>query len=150
MTCEWSSLIEAYHDGELAAEQRPALEAHLSQCGPCSAELADLHSFSRLFSEANWPAMSSEALSRLHDRWHDIQDRGVLRIAEWLTAAAAAVLLFGILGIWRQPSTYAGQLAPWENAAISQTHLEMESRTAMEVAPVADWREMSQFEQSSR
>jgi hypothetical protein len=48
------------------------------------------------------------------------EERGVLRLAEWLTAAAAAVLVIGVTGLFRHETTHAAS-APdvWEQAAIA-------------------------------
>jgi len=39
-TCSYGSIVDAYHDGELPAEQRIAFEKHLATCPPCLADLA--------------------------------------------------------------------------------------------------------------
>jgi hypothetical protein len=41
--------------------------------------------------------MSADAMKRLEQAWWSARDRGVLRFAEWLTAAAAAVLIGALL-----------------------------------------------------
>ena len=40
MTCETSSKVHAYHDGELPAAGRAAFEAHLASCAECAERLA--------------------------------------------------------------------------------------------------------------
>jgi anti-sigma factor RsiW len=47
MTCDDAhDLLEAYHDGELGAEDRARVEAHLQGCAACSHELASLRALS--------------------------------------------------------------------------------------------------------
>lgn len=47
MTCDDArDLLEAYHDGELVAEDRARVEAHLQGCAACAHELASLRSLS--------------------------------------------------------------------------------------------------------
>ena len=47
MNCEEATeLLEAYHDGELTAETRSALAAHLKSCAGCTATLAQLEELS--------------------------------------------------------------------------------------------------------
>lgn len=47
MTCDDArDLLEAYHDGELGAEDRARVEAHLQGCTACASEFASLRSLS--------------------------------------------------------------------------------------------------------
>ncbi|HEX3357135.1 MAG TPA: zf-HC2 domain-containing protein [Tepidisphaeraceae bacterium] len=97
MSCDLLEKIHAYHDGELPAAERGALEAHLKSCSDCSELLNELQSLSRVIAAAPMVQISNDALRRLRDRRYVLPDAGVLKIAGWLTAAAAAVLLAALL-----------------------------------------------------
>ncbi len=91
--CDQTDQVHLYHDGELPAAEREALEAHLRECGECAALLKELRGLSRLFDAAPMAQIEPSALQRLRDARYVLPDAGVLKIAGWLTAAAAAVLV---------------------------------------------------------
>jgi anti-sigma factor RsiW len=93
MSCDKSNQVHLYHDGELPAGEREALEAHLRSCDECSALLGELRSLSRLFAAAPMARIEPDAMQRLREARYVLPDTGVLKIAGWLTAAAAAVLI---------------------------------------------------------
>ena len=97
MACERSNEMQAYYDGELSPSSREALEAHLRQCAECREMLADLRGLSQMLLVAPLAEMRAGATQRLYGAWYKAGDRDVLRVASWLTAAAAAVLLGAIL-----------------------------------------------------
>jgi anti-sigma factor RsiW len=101
MDCERSNQVHLYHDGELSAGERDALEAHLKACGDCQALLNDLRSMSRMLAVAPMVDAPADAMNRIRAARYVVPDAGVLKIAGWLTAAAAAVLL-AALPVWRQ------------------------------------------------
>lgn len=57
---EW---LGAYHDGELTAERRAWVEAHLDGCAACREELAGLRALSRLLGSLPEPATEPEAFT---------------------------------------------------------------------------------------
>jgi anti-sigma factor RsiW len=89
--------IHAYHDGELAPGDRAAVEAHLNDCGDCRKLLADLRSVSQMLTTAPMAEMTPLAMKRMQQAWWAAQDRGVRRIASWLSAAAAAVIFAAVM-----------------------------------------------------
>jgi len=96
MTCDNAAKIHAYHDGELPSDERIAIESHLAVCDECRELLADLQKLTNIFATVELPEMPQRAVSRMYGSWHAAkaaQDRGVRRLAGWLTAAAAVVLL---------------------------------------------------------
>src|SRR5207244_1110981 len=101
MNCEQTHQVHLYHDGELPAGQRDALEAHLKTCSECQALLTDLRAMSRAFAAAPMVEIPSDAMLRIRGAQYVLPDTGVLKIAGWLTAAAAAILL-AALPVWRQ------------------------------------------------
>jgi anti-sigma factor RsiW len=103
MDCQQIELIHAYHDGELPPAQVAAVEAHLNDCADCRALLADLRHVSQLVAAAPLVDVPPQAMTRMQQAWwaagaaRAAQDRGVLRIASWLTAAAAAVIFAAVM-----------------------------------------------------
>src|SRR5688500_18063173 len=96
MECQ-NELIHAYHDGELPADRRAAVEAHVNACDACRALLADLRGMSQIVAAVPMADLPPHAMKRMQQAWWAAQDRGVRRIASWLTAAAAAVMFAAVL-----------------------------------------------------
>jgi len=68
MACEqWQSQLDAYLDGELAAEPMRALDAHLRTCPTCSADVLARVQLKRSVKAAGAPSFSrpSERLAAL-------------------------------------------------------------------------------------
>jgi anti-sigma factor RsiW len=96
MTCDQTAQIHAYHDGDLSPTERAAVETHLRSCDSCRELLSDLQHISRLMASAALVEMPPRAINRMYGAWWasaQARDRGVRRLAGWLTAAAAAVLV---------------------------------------------------------
>lgn len=124
MTCDQSDQVQAYYDGELPAERRAVVEAHLRQCEPCRVQLAQLRGLSGLLQSAPLRALPAGAMQRLDQAWEAVQERAVLRISSWLTAAAAAVLIGALIWIPMQ-NRHASELASsqrepdvWQTVAV--------------------------------
>src|SRR5581483_1267894 len=100
MNCDHFEQVHQYHDGELPAGQRDALEAHLKSCADCQALLSELRAISRMLAAAPVVEIPTDAMQRLRNARYVLPDTGVLKIAGWLTAAAAAILLTA-LPVWR-------------------------------------------------
>jgi anti-sigma factor RsiW len=111
MNCDRTAQIHAYHDGELPAGERDSLEAHVKSCAECSELLRELRSLSRMFASAPMVEIPVGAMQHLRQRRYIVPDAGVLKIAGWLTAAAAAVLL-AALPMWHQQSNETQAAAP--------------------------------------
>jgi anti-sigma factor RsiW len=97
MACPSVEQLQAYYDGELPVQQRTVVEAHLAECGECRKFLAELAALSELVESAPMAQMPAGAIGRINQTWSRANDRGVLRIAGWLTTAAAAVLVGAVL-----------------------------------------------------
>ena len=93
MSCPRSNLISAYHDGELPLAQTAELEAHLGDCADCRAELEQLRTLSLRIQAADLPEPSDEAVERWMSVFSDARDRSVRRLASWMTAAAALIMV---------------------------------------------------------
>jgi anti-sigma factor RsiW len=108
MMCEKAAQIHAYHDDALRPEQRGEVEAHLASCGECRALLADLQKLSGMFASVEFAQMPPRTMNKMYGAWHAAkarQERGVRRLAGWMTAAAAAILLFVPLHAMLQTKT---------------------------------------------
>ncbi|MEI6232777.1 MAG: zf-HC2 domain-containing protein [Planctomycetota bacterium] len=90
MTCEWTNKLHAFHDGELAASECERVATHAAGCAVCALELDRLSRTARFLKAASIPAMRPMATLRFRER---IAADNTARLARWLTAAAAAVIL---------------------------------------------------------
>ncbi|HEX8520747.1 MAG TPA: zf-HC2 domain-containing protein [Tepidisphaeraceae bacterium] len=140
MTCSRSSEIQAYYDGELSVEQRESVERHVRECGECAALLEDLPGLSNLLSTVPLSEMRSGAERRLYGAWNKTTDRGVLRIAGWLTAAAAAVLVGASLNFnMTQRTNVATASHDWEAAALVPPVETAHEENRSDVVVIAQW-----------
>jgi anti-sigma factor RsiW len=159
MECRQSPQIEAYHDGRLDAAARAAVESHVLNCEACWRLLEQLRRLSLLVSHSPLAVMPPEAMERLANSWDLVRsralgermiqeraarDRGVLKIAGWLTAAAASLLMGGLvlLSPSRNTPTVVTTEVPatpvaWEPAAIMPPATAQEGTP--EVVQVAQW-----------
>jgi len=128
MECKHAQQMSAYHDGEVPDPSRAALAEHVRGCPVCAAELSRLERLSLLIRTARppyWREMSAQALKRLH-RSVDLQPKvALLRVAGVFTAAAAAILLFSGVWLWRISAAGASaeQIPLWETVAIAPQDL---------------------------
>src|SRR5687767_6265891 len=122
-TCPHNLEVSRFHDGELAPERRGEVERHLGECAACAAELAAMQGMSRALASAGRAEMSGAFLVRMRQAMsatvstgREREMRSVLRLAEGLTAMAAAILVVAVVGLKR-----AGAIEPrpaaWEQAA---------------------------------
>ena len=132
-TCQFGQSVDAYHDGELSPAERERFERHLASCPACTQDLESIRAITRRLASAKLPAIPADVLGRLHRdapsrTVRRREDRAVLRIAEALTAAAAAILIVGSVGLFRtaqsspsSTSSSAGRapVAAWERAAVT-------------------------------
>jgi anti-sigma factor RsiW len=98
MDCEWNDKVQALHDGELAPAVQADAQAHVAGCPACAAELARLQRIARFLTAVPMPEMDRGAVARLREKLNAERvrlaaSRRTARLAEWLTAAAAVVLL---------------------------------------------------------
>ena len=119
MSCDQVHQVEAFYDGEMPSADRGVFAAHLARCPVCMAELDALQRLSRELAAVSIPSVSDEALARFHGTVNVAEERGVLRLAEWLTAAAAAVLVIGLTGLFKHDTTHASAPDVWEQAAVA-------------------------------
>ena len=122
MTCDRTAQVHAYHDGRLGPAARAEFESHLADCADCRQLLADLRSISQRISNAPLPDVSFATREHYYEAWHVSRQRGLLRVASWLTTAAAAVLI-GSLVLWPKPAETRGtaivqSTGEWEAVAL--------------------------------
>ncbi len=119
VSCDRSRYLSAYHDGELDGETRESLRLHLAGCASCAAEFARMQKLSQLLMQAAPEPMSNAALARLHRHVAGTQEVAVMHLAEFLTMAAAMVLLFCGGMLWRASGSQPSPLPTvWEAAAV--------------------------------
>lgn len=122
MECRCSGQIGLYLDNELSGPARAAVEEHLATCASCRGYLEELARLSGLIREAPLPAASEVTLARIQKRCRAAEDeRRVARVAAWLTAAAAVVLVGALLpplgGSADEPAAATSEL--WQIVAVS-------------------------------
>lgn len=139
MKCSQTIQIHRYHDDELSEAGRRAVEDHVLTCAECGELLADLRRLSTLLESAALADVPVTTVHRLHEMPRAMRERGVVRVAGWLTAAAAAVL---IAALFTRPPT-SDQMATatgpelWEALAVTPT-AQMDDDEAG-LAIVAQW-----------
>ncbi|MDP9175041.1 MAG: zf-HC2 domain-containing protein [Planctomycetota bacterium] len=141
--CPFSQQLSVYHDGELDAPSREALERHLALCPACANELAQLSSLSRIFAAAPRPRLSQISLHRLHNKTDAAMDDGLVRAARVLSAIAACILVSASVALMvkgAQSTTSTQQLTssapPWVDVAITR---DRDRPTVATSTPAATW-----------
>jgi anti-sigma factor RsiW len=129
--CTFEPQIEAYHDGELPAGQRLAVERHLAAyppCWPCSRRLAELMAMSGWFAAASQTSsvrLSQMGRHRLDRRIAAEMDRGLVRLAGALSGIAAGIMLVGsamllhVHATTNQASAIPQAAPPWVGVSAS-------------------------------
>ena len=156
MQCHSSPQVEAYHDGELSPPERALFEDHMRDCDACRTALAQSRALSAMVAGAPLTAMPEQSLEQLRTSFDVIRsralgermaqeratrERGVLRVAGWLTAAAAALLMAGLvmLPTSRPPTVvdFAQTSNSWDTAPVMPPSDEHEGMP--ETIQVAQW-----------
>ena len=118
MTDQWTDRLSEYLDGELPAETRASLDAHLSGCADCAATLAELR---RVVARAHalddrpvvdhWPAIAAligSEVTPLAPR----RRRVSFSLPQLAAAAIALILLSSGLASWLVRRSPVGQGTP--------------------------------------
>lgn len=143
--CPNRDQLDAYYDGELTPGQRAEFEAHLHACPECRQVLADMQSLSRALHEVALPEMPARAMSRFHGSWHmarQERERGVRRLASWMTAAAAAVLVLVMVRSPDQRSEVAevnNTGTAWVETVAFMPPVEHREGNSAELVQIAQW-----------
>src|SRR4051794_30112633 len=92
---EFEQRIAAYHDGRLDDAAAAQVEAHVRDCAACAAELRELEALSQMMASVPPARLSQIGLARIHRAVDAVVDdqSGVIKLARWLSAAAAIVLV---------------------------------------------------------
>ena len=120
--CEGGRRVDAWHDGQMNAQERQAMEAHLRECPDCAREAEEARRMSRFMASARLPGLppgGRERLMRLGGRRAEFT---LVRLSEYVMAAAAMVLAccVGWLAVSGERSA-ATERTPslWESAAVT-------------------------------
>jgi hypothetical protein len=109
MNDQWTDRLSEYLDGELAAGERTALEAHLTTCAACRATLDELRKVVARAKALEDRPPSTELWSGIHARLTPGRRPGVSRDATsrrvsfsvpQLLAASIALILLSGSGVW--------------------------------------------------
>ena len=119
MSCRREGQVHRCHDGELPAAERESLEAHLRECVECRQVQAELRRLSELVSRAALAEMPTSLVGRVGGSWPAARDRGVFRLASWMTGAAAAVFIGAVLVRHVSWTDVALRPAIWETVAVT-------------------------------
>lgn len=84
-------LISSYHDGDLAPEQRQAVDGHLSACEECRRELEEMRRFEEVMNKMELKKPKPEVW---HVYWSSVYNRLERRIGWILFSIGAMILLF--------------------------------------------------------
>src|SRR4051794_31895305 len=114
MNCEqFSSQLDAYHDGELDGARVEQIDAHLRECPACAKALGSLESMSRQMQTVPMAEMSFDAIKRLHAEVDRTMDRSLLPLAGSFVGIAAAILVVATAGLWWMQPVHASAPQPW-------------------------------------
>lgn len=122
-SCDWTTSLSAYHDGELSAVDSARIEEHLATCQECRRELGQYRRLSLMLGKADIPELSSASLANMKRRIDWEGNLVIYRLARRMTGVAAAVLLAGT--VWMVTASSSGASAApspmndWEAAAVS-------------------------------
>jgi anti-sigma factor RsiW len=119
MACSKGIQVQYYHDDELTSEHRLAMEAHLRECAECHQVLAELRSLSSMIVRAPLADRPTGEAIRLDQCRRAARDRGVLRLAGWMTATAAAVLVGALLIRGNERTDTALGPEVWQTVAVT-------------------------------
>ncbi|MGB9626314.1 MAG: anti-sigma factor family protein [Phycisphaerae bacterium] len=138
MSCGKIADVHRYHDGELSPAGREAFEAHLRGCHECGDVLADLRRLSVMIAGSDLAPLPADLLSRVQELPRRTGERAILRIAGWLTAAAAAVLIGALLGRPADGTEANVRPAVWQTLAV-MSPAEVQPGAGSDPVLVAQW-----------
>jgi hypothetical protein len=127
-TClEISESLDAFHDGELAADEKARVESHLKQCEPCvrkMAEISQVVQALKTLPAAQMDTAASAKLDALLDRQSKVVRLRPRVLAPLAVAAAVAALVVGIKLF--TPGTSLGPQMATDNTTAAHSQLATE------------------------
>ena len=138
--CKYTPRMSAFRDSEMAEEERRQLQKHIRHCTECARELERLRAISRFLAAAEVPQLAPAALQRFHRVVNGASEKVVFRMALTSAAAAAAVLLVGLVWLLQADGAQdarAGAAPEWEKVAVMQ-QAELSGAVSSE-AQLAQW-----------
>ena len=106
MNDQWMDRLSEYVDGELTAEERASLEAHLATCAACRATLEDLRKVVARSRALDGRAPKADLWPGIHARLTPGRRPGVIRSRRFtfnvpqLIAASIALVVLSAGGMW--------------------------------------------------
>lgn len=121
--CDYSVLLDPYHDNELSPIERADVERHLADCAACGADLAKIRLLSGVLRQIELPRATPALVNRLESGFTLHPQITLFSFVKRMTAVAAGVFLASMCySMVNQrtagPRMTAG-LAPWEQQVIS-------------------------------
>jgi anti-sigma factor RsiW len=138
MVCDKTNLIHRFHDGELSPAQQETVQTHLRDCAECRELLADLRRLSSLICESPAAEMPDGMVERLQQCRLAAADQGILRLAGWMTAVAAGVLIGALLIRNAGRPETASRPAFWETVAV-MSPAEVQDDVNSDLLVMAQW-----------
>jgi anti-sigma factor RsiW len=137
MNCEQiRPCLNRFHDAEMNASERSAVEIHLGVCPACAAELAAIAELSQCMRRLSEPEPPMTLWDRTVAGLHDGPSRGRRRLPLAAALATAAVLGLVALGLARQ--WIAGREVVFSKRPIAQVSASLEQLLAVSaVKPVS-------------
>src|SRR5207247_3305931 len=112
---------------------------HVRDCRDCAELLAELRQMSQLLAAAPPADMPAQAMNRLEQSFWANRDRGVLRLAEWMTGMAAAVLV-GAAILWHAPAPTPTSSTNLQAAALMPpAETRDDASASSDVVVLAEW-----------
>ena len=133
MACQRTTEVQRYHDNELSGFERDQFGAHLRDCDECRQLLNELTGLSSLLSRAARAEAPARLLAEIRRSRDSVHDGMIIRLAGWLTAAAAAVLI-GALLTW--PTTSHELSAPSDHL---MAVIEIPAESSSDPVLLAQW-----------
>ena len=155
-TCPRAACLDAYYDGELAADASAEVESHVDTCAECTAHLRELRRVTRLLDAGPRPPhLSQIALHRIHaaveaeveaDASDAARPERLIPLFRKLTAAAAIIIAGASAVMYMQPPRTGSGVAPggtttasWEQAAVAPGHSVTPGQGANRPDQVVEW-----------
>jgi len=101
--CQFETLLDAYHDGELNARESDRLARHVRACRDCDTELREMRRLSGLLADLRPRGITPIQRERLHESVDGKASEPILRIVKFMAAAAASILIVASAWLWELP-----------------------------------------------